>query len=119
LAKAVITTGVGWGVYRKLRGGDPTANDRASAAEIAASVADPSESLADLADDRASLEASFSVKQSEDDSLELQLRELGLNDEDIEHVMLERRKKRPPPPGTKPFYGWSDKWADMFGLHVD
>ena len=56
-------------------------------AEIAAS--DPSESLADLADDRASLEASFSVKQSEDDSLELQLRELGLNDEDIEHVMLE------------------------------
>ena len=72
---------------------------------------------------RRALEASLNVKETEEMEAQLlvkMMREMGLGDRDIAHVMRERDRIKPPKPGEVPWAkrGISKRVAKWLGLHA-
>ena len=59
----------------------------------------------------------LSADDTEEGRLSMSLREIGLSDAEIKYTIAQRRRRMTPPPGTKPYRGYSDRWADFFGIH--
>ena len=59
------------------------------------------------------------VEEDGDDSLQRELREMGMSDELIQYTMDQRRKRKTPPVGTPAYKGLTAWWCERFGIDID
>ena len=65
------------------------------------------------------LERCLDVEEDGDDSLQRELREMGMSDELIQYTMDQRRKRKTPPVGTPAYKGLTAWWCERFGIDID
>ena len=65
------------------------------------------------------LQKCMNAEEGDDESLERELREMGMTEELIGYTMSERRKRKTPPVGTPAYKGLTEWWCARFNIDID